>query len=109
MERNFPQKHKVFLLGVVVGLTSMLMLWLIIFTSLSSNTKLAVFVLFSALGLALQMYALKELKKPDDKQSFTSDYWLKTIRNYRWFGIFCSGVISPYMFSLFVYVVLKNL
>ena len=104
-----PQKYKVFLLGILTGALSIFMLWLILLTKLSGNTKFAIFLLFVILGVIVQRYALRTIKDPNYKKLSTSIYFLQIARNYQWFGIFLFGLASPYMMSLFVYVVLKNL
>lgn len=103
-----PQKYRVFLLGILAGVLSIFMLWLIIFTKLSGNTKLVIFLLLAILGAIVQRYALREIKDPGYKQVSTSIYFLQVVRNYQWFGIFFFGFMSPYMASLIVYVALKN-
>jgi hypothetical protein len=96
-------------MGVLVGAISMLMLWTILFTSLSGEAKFAVFALCIVIGFATQTYALKELKRPGFWRRYNLVALQQEIRNYRWFGLFAFGVTAPYMLSLFVYVVLKNL
>lgn len=109
MKSKPPQKHKVFLLGVLAGMASMVMLWLIIFTSLNNGAKFLAFILCAVFGFVLQIYALKDLKKPDHNQDYSSADLLQEIRNYKWFGIFLSGAFSPYLLSFFIYIVVKNL
>jgi len=109
MRNILPKRHNIFLLGVLVGAISIGMLWAILFTSLSGGAKLTVFVLCTILGLGIQMYALRELKKPSFWQHYSLASFNQEIRNYKWFGIFAIGVASPYIFSFFIYVALKNL
>ncbi len=104
-----PQRHKIFLLGILAGVISILMLWVILFTSLSSGAKFAVFALCVVISCAIQMYVLKELKRPSFWQRYGLNEFQQEVRNYRWFGLFAFGATFPYMVSLFVYVALKNL
>ena len=55
------------------------------------------------------MYALERLKKSHLEQRYNLAVFQQEIRNYKWFGIFFFGAASPYILSLFVYVVLKKL
>ena len=109
MERKLPQRHKVFLYGVLVGLISLFAFWTIIFTTLGGGVKLSVFLGSASLSAVIQIYALRELKKPGFWQRYNWSDLEQEIRNYRWFGIFLFGVFSPLIFSFFGYVVLKNL
>jgi hypothetical protein len=101
MGNRLPQRHNVFLLGVLVGAISIGMLWTIFFSSLSGEVKLAVFGLCTILGLGIQMYALRELKKPNFWRRYNLASFQQEIRNYRWFGIFVFGVASPYILVFF--------
>lgn len=109
MGNRLPQRHKVFFLGVLVGIISIGVLWVILFTSLSGGVKFAVFGLCTVLGITIQMYALKELKKPSFWRRYNLASFQQEIHNYKWFGVFVFGVFSPYLLSFFVYVALKNL
>jgi hypothetical protein len=84
------------------------MFWTILFTYLSDGVKFFVFGLCTILGIAVQMYALKELKRPNFWQRYNSAALQQEIRNYKWFGIFFLGAASPYIL-FFVHVVLKSL
>lgn len=95
--------------GFLVGFLSIFMLWTLFFATLSGVAKLVIFGFFTTLYIAIQMYAFKELKKPNWKQSYNLAAFQQEIRNYKWVGIFFLGVASPYICSLLVYVVLKNL
>lgn len=108
-ESKLAQHQKVFLCGVLVGLISLFMLWTIIFTTLSSDVKLIIFVACAVLAVAIQVYALRKLKKSDSWNNYNWSDFQQDIRNYRWFGIFLFGAVSPYLLSSFIYVVLKNL
>ncbi len=109
MERKLPQRHKVFLFGVLVGLISLFAFWTIIFTTVSGGVKFSVLVGSTALFAVIQAYALRELKKPSFWRRCNWSDFQQEIRNYRWFGIFLFGVFLPFIFSFFGYVVLKNL
>ncbi|QEY14707.1 hypothetical protein D0C16_01185 [Cellvibrio sp. KY-GH-1] len=104
-----PERRQIFLLGILIGLISMFMLWVILFTTVSGPTKLGVFGLCAFIAFGIQVFALRKLKRPQFWQRYNLAAFHQEVRNYKWFGIFLFGVASPYMLSLIIYVFLKNL
>lgn len=95
--------------GVLFGFISLSMLWTIFFTTLTSGIKLTVFGLGSLIALTLQRYALTEFNNSGFWQAAKWERFNQEVRNYKWFGLFFLGAISPYILALFFYVLFMNL
>ena len=59
------------------------------------------------LFLGSQLYIMNSLKNPNLGVDYSSKLFRQEIRNYRWFGVFLFGAISPFILYVLTYVALK--